>query len=172
VEPPTLTDGVVILRPRRLDDTDAIVAACQDPEIPRWTTVPSPYTREHALEWLTTCDPRTVNLLAVDAGDRLLGSFSVMEIDEARGYGEIGYWVAAEARRRGIATRAVKLLRDWAAGRGLRVLEILADPQNIASTGVAERAGFEATAERRANPRDPSSAAKYVVYAWRAPAAA
>jgi RimJ/RimL family protein N-acetyltransferase len=167
VQLPTLTDGVVTLRPRRPDDVDAIVAACQDPEIPRWTMVPSPYTREHAEEWLAHADPRSVHLLAVDADDRLLGSFSVMEIDAERGYGELGYWVAAEARRRGVATRAVTLLRGRAADLGLRELEIMTEPENVASARVAEP-GFTRVDGRRASPRDPSGEAKYVVYAWRA----
>jgi RimJ/RimL family protein N-acetyltransferase len=149
VKLPTLSDGVVTLRPRRPEDADAIVAACQDPEIPRWTRVPSPYTRAHAEEWLADEDPQTASFLAVDADDRLLGSFSVMHIDRERGYGEIGYWVAAEARRRGVATRAVLLLRDWAAGEALRELEILVAPENVASAGVAERAGFTRSGETR-----------------------
>jgi RimJ/RimL family protein N-acetyltransferase len=173
VELPTLTDGIVTLRPRRPDDADAITVACQDPEIPRWTLVPSPYTREHAVDWLAREDPRAATLLAVDAEGNLLGSFSVMEIDLKAGYGEIGYWVAAEARRRGVATRAVVLLRDWASGElGLRDLEILTHPDNLGSRRVAERAGFVETGERRANPRDPSGEEVYVVYAWRAATAA
>jgi RimJ/RimL family protein N-acetyltransferase len=175
VELPTISDGIVTLRPRRPEDADAIVAACQDPEIPRWTQVPSPYTRQHAVEWMAVSekDPTMANLLAVDADDRLLGSFSVMEIDRARGYGEIGYWVAAEARRRGVATRAVVLLRDWAAAAlGLSELEIMADPVNLGSRRVAERAGFAETGERRANPRDPSGEIRYIVYRWHAPKAA
>jgi RimJ/RimL family protein N-acetyltransferase len=168
VELPTLSDGVVTLRPRRLEDAGAVTAACQDPEIPRWTTVPSPYTREHAVEWLSQREPDMAHFFAVDAEDRLLGSFSVMEIDAERGYGEIGYWVAAAARRRGVATRAVTLLRDWAVSLGLRELEIIPDPANTASCRVAERAGFEPTGERRANPREPAGEVKYAVYRWRA----
>ncbi|MGW5696666.1 helix-turn-helix domain-containing protein, partial [Streptomyces asiaticus] len=31
-------------------DTDAVFAACQDPDIQRWTSVPSPYERAHAAD--------------------------------------------------------------------------------------------------------------------------
>jgi RimJ/RimL family protein N-acetyltransferase len=48
MELPTLRDGDLVLRPKRPDDLDAVTAACQDPEIPRWTFVPSPYTRADA----------------------------------------------------------------------------------------------------------------------------
>jgi RimJ/RimL family protein N-acetyltransferase len=174
VELPTLTDGVVTLRAKRPGNADAITAACQDPEIPRWTTVPSPYRREHAVEWIvqSAADRRGARLLAVDGEDRLLGSFAVMELDRALGYGEIGYWVVAEARGRGVATRAVVLLRDWAqAGLGLSELEILADLENLGSRRVAERAGFTETAERCANPRETSDEARYIVYCWCAPSA-
>ena len=48
MELPTLRDGDLVLRPKRPEDADALTAACQDPEIPRWTFVPSPYTRADA----------------------------------------------------------------------------------------------------------------------------
>ena len=38
-----LRDGPTALRPWRDSDLAALVEACQDPEIPRWTRVPSPY---------------------------------------------------------------------------------------------------------------------------------
>ena len=47
-----LTDGVITLRHPTMDDVDAICAGCQDPEVPKWTGVPSPYTRENAVEWI------------------------------------------------------------------------------------------------------------------------
>lgn len=48
MEPVELTDGTVVLSPPTDADVDAIFLACQDPEIQAWTTVPSPYEREHA----------------------------------------------------------------------------------------------------------------------------
>jgi len=165
-----LRDGDLILRPKRPDDVDAIVAACQDPEIPRWTFVPSPYTRADAEAFLRSSTEeeaagRSVNLLAVDADDRLLGSFSLMELDRERGFGEIGYWVAAEARGRGVATRAVRLLAEWARDElGLTRIEIHVHKDNAASRRVAEKAGFRDTGRLTGAPRGGVEEPVYAVY--------
>lgn len=49
---PRLGDELVELRPWLDRDVPAIVAACNDPETARWTTVPSPYSEEDARAWL------------------------------------------------------------------------------------------------------------------------
>ena len=131
------------LRPPHAGDAEAVTAACQDPEIPRWTLAPSPYRHEHAVEWLAGAPAsaqagEAVTLLAFDDDEdgRLAGSFSLIEIDLGRGYGEIGYWVAAEARGRGVATRAVGMLHEWArTALGMRRLEILPHVDNAPSGG-------------------------------------
>ena len=43
MEPTTLTTERLLLRPFAPEDADAAYAACQDPDIQRWTMVPSPY---------------------------------------------------------------------------------------------------------------------------------
>ena len=173
MELPTLRDGDLVLRPKRPDDADALTAACQDPEIPRWTFVPSPYTRADAETFLArsaeeAATGRAANLLAVDAeDDRLLGSFSLMEIDREIGYGEIGYWVAAEARGGGVATRAVRLLADWARDElGLTRIDVLPHKDNLASRRVAEKAGFDDTGELAGSPRAGIEEPIYAVYRW------
>lgn len=57
--------------------------------------------------------------------------------------GQLGYWVAPEARQRGVATRSVRLLSRWALG-SLRLarVEIRVDVENAASQQVAEAGGF------------------------------
>lgn len=155
---------VLTLRPPRPEDADPIVAACQDPEIPRWTNVPSPYTHEHAREWIGRSDPRVEPYLGFEDGV-LVGSFSLLEIDVDRRYAEIGYWVAKEARGRGVATRAVDWLRARGAQLGLNTFELLVHVDNAASQGVARRAGFTDTGERRPAPRvDPPTAPDYIVF--------
>ena len=172
VDLPTLRDGDLLLRPKTPGDAEALVAACQDPEIPRWTLVPSPYTRADADHFIALSEQEAAagtgaHLIAVDAGDgRLLGSFSVMELDRQPGYGEIGYWVAAGARGRGIATRAVRLLTDWARSElGLTRIEILPHKDNAPSRRVAEKAGYRDTGRLVPPPREEHAEPVFMVYA-------
>ena len=59
-----------------------------------------------------------------------------MELDVDAGYGEIGYWVARDARGRGVATRAVALLRDCGAtSSGSTRIELLVHEDNAAVAG-------------------------------------
>jgi RimJ/RimL family protein N-acetyltransferase len=172
---PTLSDGEIAVRPLARADIPDIVAACSDPEIPRWTRVPSPYTREDAEQFIAIAATEAaagegVALAVADAGGRLIGTVGLMDVDRERGSGEIGYWTAAAARGRGAATRAVALLRDWAHSElGLGELEILPHRDNRPSQRVAERAGFTDTGEIRSVPRMPERIRDgYKVYVWRA----
>jgi RimJ/RimL family protein N-acetyltransferase len=175
IVPPTLTDGVITVRAARATDIPAIVTACQDPEIPRWTRVPVPYTREDAQRFLAiaaveAAAGESIALAVADAdGDRLVGTVALMRVDRTRGYGEIGYWLAASARGRGAATRAVELLRDWGhATLGLTEIELLPHRDNHASQRVAERAGFTDTgALCRMERMPPGKREGYKVYVWR-----
>jgi RimJ/RimL family protein N-acetyltransferase len=91
----------------------------------------------------------------------------VMELDREPGFGEIGYWVAAEARGRGIATRGVRLLADWCRDElGLTRIEVLPHKDNLPSRRVAEKAGFTDTGELVGSPRGGVEKPIYAVYAW------
>ena len=57
--------------------------------------------------------------------------------------GEVGYWLAPEARGAGHATRAVGLICAWGFSHlRLERIELLAATGNPASQRVAERCGF------------------------------
>jgi RimJ/RimL family protein N-acetyltransferase len=145
-----LTDGTITLRRWRRNDLEALVAACQDPEIARWTRVPFPYTEADARAFLLhRYDAMHAGTLApfaiVSATDdtQLLGSISLMRPDWEHRRAEVGYWLARESRGQGHATRAVKLICGWGlASLGLERIDLLAAPANQASQRVAERAGF------------------------------
>jgi RimJ/RimL family protein N-acetyltransferase len=176
IQAPRLSDGEIAVRPLAASDVTDIVRACADPEIPRWTRVPSPYTREDAERFLAVCATEAaagagVALAVCDAArDRLIGTVGLMEVDRERGYGEIGYWTAAAARGRGVTARAVVLVRDWAhAELGLSEIELLPHRDNAPSQRVAERAGFADTGEIRSVRRmPPGKQDGYKVYVWRA----
>ena len=171
---PRLSDGEITVRGARESDIPDIIAACQDPEIPRWTRVPSPYTREDAARFLALAATEAAAgeaialAIARAEDDRLIGTIGLMDVAAGNGRGEIGYWTAAAARGRGATTRAVVLVRDWAVAElGLTELEILAHRDNPPSQRVAERAGFAATGEERSLPRmPPGKQAGYRVFRW------
>jgi RimJ/RimL family protein N-acetyltransferase len=138
-------DGV-LLRPWRLDDAPAITAACQDPEIARWIPlIPTPYTGQDAHDFLehimVSDDSYGFAIVDGDSGE-LAGSISIRL--QRFSTGHIGYWVAREARGRGVATAALNALCRWGVDElDLKRLELVTDPENLASQRVAEKAGFE-----------------------------
>ena len=72
----------------------------------------------------------------------LLGSVS-LDLFAERQAAEIGYWIKREARRRGVALGAARLVIDWAFGElGVERLELLTYPGNEASQALAARLGF------------------------------
>jgi RimJ/RimL family protein N-acetyltransferase len=146
---PPLSDGAVTLRGFESSDVATLVEICQDPEIPRWTLVPSPYGEREARAYLVRVAEglaagTRASFAIVDAQDgRMLGTGGLMAIDRALGCAEIGYMLAAPARGRGAASRTVRLLAGWAFGPlGLDRLELHIDRHNSASHAVAERTGF------------------------------
>jgi RimJ/RimL family protein N-acetyltransferase len=169
---PPLADGALTLRAKTRHDVDALVAICQDPAIPRWTRVRSPYTREDALAWVAISEldlsaGRAIDWVAVDADGVIVASVAIQQIDHERGTGEVGYWVAAPARGRGIAARAVRLVSEWAVRElGLRSLEIMAHEDNAPSQAVARAAGYLETGETTVPPREGLPEGRYVVFTW------
>ena len=86
----TLEDDVVRLRPFEEGDVSAIAVACQDPEIPRWTAVPSPYTEADARAWLESDEEESFAVVDRASGE-LLGSIGVRYFDG--GIGEVKGWI-------------------------------------------------------------------------------
>jgi RimJ/RimL family protein N-acetyltransferase len=161
---------VVLLRSLRESDLPAIVEACQDPEIPRWTAVPSPYTEDDARSFLSSAardqaegTRLTLALVDPDAGS-LLGSIG-LRVNREDAVGQLGYWVAAPARRRGVATRAVALLSRWAFDSlSLARVQLLADTDNRPSQRVAERAGFKREGVLRSHREQKGKRKSSVLY--------
>lgn len=144
-----LTHGETLLRPWEDADVPALVAACQDPEIVRWTRVPAVYGEADARFYLAQRHEATVAGITAPfaiqhaTSGELLGSISLLRFAWRHARGEVGYWLAAAARGQGHATRAVKLICAWGfQSLGLERIDLLAATGNPASQRVAERAGF------------------------------
>jgi RimJ/RimL family protein N-acetyltransferase len=173
---PRLEDGVIALRPPEPDDVDAITAACQDPEIPRWTRVPSPYTREHAVEFVeratrTRRHGTDASFVVVDAETgELLGATGVHRLDGEDGGPEVGYWIKREARGRGVATRALRLVTDWVCRDLGKRLLLQADVRNATSQRVAQKVGYGYAGDAPA-PADCGDCETMAVYTYPAEAA-
>lgn len=137
----------VTLRPWRMEDAPAVARACQDAEIARWLAfVPQPYTEDDARVYIQQCidaPGERLPFAIIDAEtDAVIGSID-MRLTRL-GAGHIGYWMAAEARGRGLTTAALRRLTRWAIEElGLGRVELAADVENIASQRVAEKAGFQ-----------------------------
>jgi RimJ/RimL family protein N-acetyltransferase len=145
-----MVEGPTALRAWRDSDLEGLVAACQDPEISRWTRVPYPYgpsdARAYLLQRHDSLHAGTAAPFAiVSAADRdhLQGSISLMRFSWQHARAEVGYWLARGARGQGHVTRAVRLITDWGfRSLGLERIDLLAATGNPASQRVAERCGF------------------------------
>ncbi|MFJ4923895.1 GNAT family N-acetyltransferase [Streptomyces sp. NPDC088725] len=148
MEPVTLTTERLLLRPFTAADTAAVHQACQDPDIQRWTTVPSPYTRQHAEQFIGRLAPDgwrddTEYTFAVEPRDGPGRPVAAISLHHPRsGTWEAGYWTAKEHRGLGYMTEAVRTLARWAFTdlAAIRV-EWRAEVGNEGSRAVAEKAG-------------------------------
>ena len=172
-EQPTLTDGVVTLRPWRDSDTEEAVAG-HDAEMALWFGWdPAQVTAERHLasiaQWRRRYAADEQASFAVEHDGRLVGS---VELTREGASGARLSWASyAGHRRRGFATRAVRVLVDWAladsnqGGLGLQRVEARIDPENTRSLRVATRAGMHREGIQRVVPGmgDRPEATGYVV---------
>ena len=151
-EIPTLQYGRYTLRPTLDSDVAAIYEACQDPLIPRFTTVPVNYTMSHALDYFQRI-PASIELqreipfvIEFGVGDEkeFAGVISLHTISIDNHRAEIGYWMREQMRGKGIATAAVKILTGYGLDTlGFKRIEAAVDLDNITSQKLLISAGYE-----------------------------
>jgi RimJ/RimL family protein N-acetyltransferase len=139
-----LSDGVVMLRAWRSEDRDRVVAALQGSEIPRWTSVPTPYRPADYDAWMEAQREQLaagvgLHFLVVGMDGQLLGATGVQLTEAAP---DIGYWCVREHRGRGYTARAVRLLSGHVRALGFTRVDIYVHEENPASQHVAAAAGF------------------------------
>jgi RimJ/RimL family protein N-acetyltransferase len=146
-----LTDGVVSLRRWQPDDAPVLTEIWQDAELQRRFGVETPVTRDSIDGYLAGVAVRWAAgaqlSVAIVAGGEVVGGCDLDDLDTDEP--DLGYWVAAPARRRGHATRAARLLLDWAVQNvdASKIL-LVVEPDNVASIAVATALGFRRVPDR------------------------
>jgi RimJ/RimL family protein N-acetyltransferase len=153
----SLSDGRrIVLREWHRSDIAALVAVIDGLGGRQWLqSIPDPYTpadaEQHISFTRTQLTAGAAAELAIVVDGALAGAVGLRLVGPDAGGGEVGYWVAAAARRRGVASTATRLLSDFGFETlGLRRIELNAAVANIASRRAAEKAGFELEGVRRA----------------------
>jgi RimJ/RimL family protein N-acetyltransferase len=138
---PPLTDDIVSLRPLAVTDIATVEAALLDPKICRWFDNRGVTAREVVERAVTRWQAEEAAEFAVlDAGECVGSLWLTLGAD---GRATVGYWLLQAGRGKGLVAQALVLVSRWAFGElGVKRIGLLADPRNVASVRVAERAGF------------------------------
>ena len=169
---PHLADGVIVLRPWAVDDAPALMAACREPEISHWCTMPSPYSYGHAMAWIGDTGEawskgRDAHFAIDDAATgEVVGAIDLVGVNPSEAHGRLRYWVRAARRRKGVARRALSLLAAWAIDElALERLEVCEALGNVGAQRVVEAAGFRPEALYRSYRRLGDHRTDYLLYA-------
>lgn len=147
---PILREARLTLRPWTAEDADCVFRACQDADIQRYTTVPVPYLREHAEQFVslrasTDYEQRVAAGFAVTdaASGDVLGACGLAALDVPNRTSGAGYWIAPWGRGGHAASGSLSVLTAWALKpRRLRRIQMEIEPENAASVAAALRAGY------------------------------
>ena len=148
-DPALAAEGIVLRRPVP-GDVPWVVAACSDRELSRYIPgIPYPYSQSDARALIEDADRGWAGgsdaafVIAHAAGGNGLGTIGLHLSADDAGLAAVGYWLRREARGHGAATIAVRLVSGWAFDElGIKRLNLITVPENLASQRVAERAGF------------------------------
>jgi RimJ/RimL family protein N-acetyltransferase len=140
----------VSIRPFREEDADGLFEAVQESieDLSPWMPwCHSEYSISEASDWIgrqiAAFEARDeFHFAIIDGGGQLVGVCGLHGISRENRVANLGYWVRSSQSRRGIATRATRLLADWAfQNTDLNRLEILVAIRNHPSLRVAAKAG-------------------------------
>lgn len=132
------------IRQPSLDDAEWITRACQDVDIQRWTLIPRPYIRDHALGFINNTIAETYRWVIENQESKVaVGVVSIHTIDLETGDAVTGYWIAPWGRRQGAAVHALHLVEQFALTiTSIKFLSAHIAETNVASRATASRAGF------------------------------
>ena len=137
----------VTVRSWRKDDVKALVRHANNPKVAAnlRDQFPHPYSRRDAIDFLDyahTQEPECA--FAIEYGGEAVGGVGfLLGRDIARRSAEMGYWLGEDFWGRGIATRVVTAVSDWAFDN-YHLTRVFAQTfaHNAASIRVLEKSGF------------------------------
>jgi 8-oxo-dGTP diphosphatase len=144
----------LILRPLIPEDAEAMHRLVNDWEVTRnLATVPFPYPRELADEWILSTrhdlaggSAYTLAITGREGEHEVLVGTVRLEVDAKARCGRLGYWVGRRFWGHGVATEAAGRVSRWAlANLNLDRLEAGVVTDNAASAAVLRRIGFRQT---------------------------
>jgi RimJ/RimL family protein N-acetyltransferase len=154
--PTVLTSDSLVLRPFAEADLPDLLMAFADDEIALWS--PGPTAEPEVVEWYRKRNDWTsgdhASWAAAERDGRLAGGVSLHHLDAGNRDGELGYWVAPWARRRGVGRAALSLAVDFGFTElDLHRICLYHAVENIASCRLALAAGFRQEGELRSSFR-------------------
>lgn len=148
-EVPTLQHGLITLRKPEERDIVPLYEGVQDPIIPKFTRIPANYQMANAEHYVRERSPngfsmRTELQLVLEYDGKFAGalSFHTLVLEDAKA--EIGYWLTADVRGKGVATAATKLMTQYGFETiGFHRIEALVVESNKPSLRVLANAGYQ-----------------------------
>lgn len=113
----TVTGERIRLRLPNEQDIPAIVEACQDPEIAKYTTIPTPFRKAHAEYWIRSAAQKEdleVDWVVETLDGEFVGVFSFDDADSVQSSISVGFWAAPQGRRKGYMREAGRLAIEYA----------------------------------------------------------
>ena len=154
-------------------DTKCVISGAEDSYIPLTTSIPADCNEVGALDWIErqnkkidegTDLPLCITRASTNEALGMVGIFELnVESESARG----GYWISPQHRGKGIVRKILKIVTPWAAEKlHLNVIELLIEPDNIASRKAAEAAGYSKKQVLKAHTEINGVLRDMQLYAW------
>ena len=158
MEKPTLQGEMIVLRPIRPDDADAMWDMLADPEGMRLTGTTATFTRDQVADWCAsraTAQGRYDFAVTASGDDEFRGEIVLNDIDPAVRCANLRLAMRPAYRGRGYGTEGIQLVLGMAFdGLGLHRVELDVLSINARAKSLYENLGFRVEGRKRDAYRD------------------
>ncbi|MFC8193758.1 GNAT family N-acetyltransferase [Cellulomonas sp. NPDC057328] len=158
MQKPTVQGEMIVLRPVREDDADAMWDMLADPEGNRLTGTTQTFTRDQVEAWCASreaAEGRYDFAVTANGSDEYRGEIVLNDIDEDVRCAGLRLAMRPVYRGRGYGTEAIELVLEFAfEGLGMHRVELEALSINTRAVSLYENIGFRVEGRRRDAYRD------------------